>query len=134
MLATRLRDVGYHATEAEGMARELAEHYRDLVEDLQLAGYDSADAKRKASQELGSMDVFVGYAGECRRRDHWAYRFPALGRLMLPVAIAALPDTDQRAGASRTAVALLRWSAIASVSATITAAMLLAMQLAISLS
>ena len=131
-LPGRLCDAGYSRREADHMAQQLTEHFDDLVDDLRAAGYGDAEAGLIALRELGSVDALVDVAGECRRREHWAYRYPAFGRAVLPIAVAAIPEFNQRISPTATAASVLRWGMIVCTSAMITASMLLAMQIAIS--
>lgn len=133
-LTARLCDVGYSPRAAESLATQLSEHFQDLVDDLRAAGYDEREAQLIAQREMGSVETVVGCAREYHRRDHWAYRYPLFSRVMLPIAVAALPEFDGPFAPTQTAASLLRWGAILLASATITAAMLLAMQLAITMS
>ena len=63
--------------------------------------------------------------------QHWIYRYPRVARIVLPMAyVAVLPLAPVQAGMANAGL-LARWGAALMLSAGVTAAMLLAMQLAI---
>ena len=123
---------GVAYSQARRMEQELRDHYSDLVGDLESQGLTIADARRIAAGELGSLDWIVEAACSDRRLLRWPLRYPLLGLIWLPVAFAAaaVPTLDDAASG---AVSMMRWGLILLASATITAGLLLAMQLAITL-
>ncbi|MEQ9562518.1 MAG: hypothetical protein RLN69_08365, partial [Woeseiaceae bacterium] len=63
----------------------------------------------------------------------WIYRYPGLARIILPVAwIVLLPATPVFVGVAHV-TSILRWSACLLLSALVTAAMMLIMQLSLTL-
>ena len=112
---------------------ELQDHFLDLKEDLTTKGFTPADAAAEASRQLGPLDAIAGLVTARPELRRWFYRYPRLGRVLLPIAYALLlPGTSLIAGASYAPV-IVRWSAIVSLSAVITAGMFLAIQLSITL-
>jgi hypothetical protein len=111
---------------------ELRDHYEDLRSELLGQGVSVERAAHVASQQLGDLDRIARQAASKPELRRWSYRYPALGRFALPfLCVAALPVAPLIAGVQH-AHTLVRWGAILTLSALITASLFLAMQTAIS--
>jgi hypothetical protein len=110
---------------------ELEDHRVDLIAEAESLGLSGVAAEKYASERLGDpADI-----GRCMARIEghraWIYRYPRLARLYLPVIyFAAAPFALVTAGGGAER-GFLRWGAAMMLSAAVTAAMLLGMQLAI---
>lgn len=110
---------------------ELKDHRADLLAEAESLGLSGEAAEKYASERLGDpADI-----GKCMARIEghraWIYRYPQLARLYLPVVyFAAVPFARVIADSGETR-GFLRWGAATMLSAAVTAAMLLGMQLAI---
>ena len=112
---------------------ELREHYDDLKLDIAEQGASTRETARIAAEKLGSLDVIARHVTDRLDLRRWSYRYPSIGRIALPImCVAALPIAPIMVGANY-AQAVIRWGAILSLSALITAGLFLAMQLSISL-
>lgn len=118
---------------AKRMANELQDHHADLREDLIQSGASAADADCRASVALGSLDILAEAAVSRPELQSVFRRHPLLGCAVLPLACVAAGSVSALSYANqRITPAVARWSCFASISAAITAAMMLAMQLSIS--
>lgn len=110
---------------------EIRDHYDDLVEFAVGDGFDPAEARRFATQQMGSPNAIVAEMASRRELKTWAYRYPKLAIVFYPLAcIAALPAVPLLAGiAHRNTIA--RWGGSFLAAAIITALMMLSMQLSI---
>ncbi|NOY41527.1 MAG: hypothetical protein GXP26_06790 [Planctomycetes bacterium] len=77
-MATGLAQRGLPSEYAERAAAELADHHRDLVEELTTAGMDKPTALTKASSRLGDQKTLVKKAVHEYQRRHWCGRWPLL--------------------------------------------------------
>lgn len=88
---------------------ELAEHYEDLAAEYAAAGYEPGEANTLASRQLGHLGEIGRELAERPQLRCWYYRWPQLGRVVLPVAcVAALPFAPV-AAMRDLAPELLRW-------------------------
>lgn len=132
-LRQHLLHVGVAPRHARRTVIELQEHFTDLKEDLISEGFPANQAAVEASRQLGPLDEIAGLIADRPELRRWSYRYPRLGRVVLPVAyLVLLPGSSLVAGASY-APTIVRWGAILSLSAMITAGMFLAIQLSITL-
>ncbi len=112
---------------------ELRDHYDDLKFELVERGASMEKAAHIASRQLGELDLIARQTASKPELQRWSYRYPALGRVALPLlCVAALPIAPLIAGIQH-AHTLIRWGTIMTLSALITASLFLAMQTAISL-
>lgn len=112
---------------------ELGEHFEDLVDEGLASGLDRRDAESRAVSTLGSIDHIA--ADICSRPElrSWAANYPRLALVLYPLAcIAVLPAVPVIAGVAN-ATHVGRWIACAAMSGLVTAAMLLVLQLSITL-
>ena len=124
---------GVAVTVAQRMTSELRDHHADIRDDLIQSGTPEADADYRASEALGSFDTLAEAAASRRELQNVFRRYPLLGCTVLPLACVAAGSVSALAYANqRITPAVARWSCFASISAAITAAMMLAMQLSIS--
>ena len=113
---------------------ELADHFDDLEAEARRHGYDATTATVVARDRLGQMQQLAAAVAAHDELKSWIYRYPHLARIALPVAwVALLPVAPLFAGAAH-AMTIVRWCACLLLSAVITAAMMLFMQLTITLS
>jgi hypothetical protein len=110
---------------------ELEDHRADLFAEAESLGLSGAAAASYASERLGDPEAIGRCMAQIEGHRAWIYRYPRLARFYLPVIyFAAVPfalvtaDGGEKRG-------FLRWGAAMMLSAAVTAAMLLGMQLAI---
>ena len=132
-LRQRLLESGVAPRHAVRIVQELEDHYLDLCADFRASGLSPADAYEAATAQLGSLDVVAESVKQRKELRQWCYRYPLLGRALLPLAILlVLPAVSLVVGAGYVP-AIARWGAILSASAVVTAAIFLAMQMTIAL-
>jgi len=133
LLGRRLLRAGVLPRQVERMLSEMQDHYADLVDELEQHGCPPERARQQARREFGSLETIESIVKRYPELRRWPYRYPALGRSVLPVATALLAPIPGVLRACAATSTLVRWGCIVSASATITAAMMLAMQIAIAL-
>lgn len=112
---------------------ELRDHFDDLKLEIAEQGTSTHEAAHIAAEQLGELDVIADHVKGRLELRRWSYRYPAIGRIALPIlCVAALPIAPIMIGANH-AQAFIRWGAILGLSALITAGLFLVMQLSISL-
>ncbi|MEM7501050.1 MAG: permease prefix domain 1-containing protein [Pseudomonadota bacterium] len=132
-LESTLLDLGIARRHASRLCRELDDHFCDLRDEYVQQGRSIEQAVGLAAEQLGSLDAVVESVRSRPELRSWWFRYPAVGRLALPVAcVLALPAAPVIATAEY-APTIARWGVIISLSAVITAAIFLAMQISISL-
>ena len=116
---------------ARRAARELEEHYEDLVDAGLAGGKDAFDAHESARAALGDLsDIRVAMAAQDTLKA-WAWRWPRLALVVYPVAfVLALPAAPVYAGI-RHAPAIGRWLACLLLGGVVTLSMFLFLELAI---
>lgn len=119
-----LRESGVAPRHVKRMIVELQDHLEDLRREAVARGRDPAEAQASALRRLGDQRVLVQKVLERPEFKTWERRHPRIALVCYPVAyVLMLPMTPS----------IYRWGAALLLSATVTAAMLLAMQLSISL-
>ena len=109
---------------------ELAEHADDLLEEARAAGASDEQAQQRALSELGDPTTIAAVARSQPQLLSWAYRFPQLALVVYPLIwIAVSPVVAGVQYAPRIA----RWGACLLLSGLVTAAMILILQLSITL-
>ena len=112
---------------------ELDEHFIDLEAEARQSGMTATDASAFAAHQLGDPRTLVEQVSRRSELRSWIYRYPGLARVILPVAwIVLLPATPVFVGVAH-ATSILRWTACLLLSALVTAAMMLIMQLSLTL-
>lgn len=112
---------------------ELGEHYDDLVDDAVAGGMGRTDAERQACCELGDLQAIASEIAARPELRSWAWQYPKLALVFYPLAcLAVLPAVPLIAGVVNAPV-LARWAGCAVLSSIVTAAMLLVLQLVITL-
>lgn len=132
-LESRLLELGIARRHASRLCKELEDHLCDLREDYMQQGIGPDRAASLAADQLGSLDAIVDSVRTRPELRSWWFRYPAVGRVALPVACAlALPAAPVFASVEYVPT-IARWGVIISLSALITAAIFLVMQISISL-
>jgi hypothetical protein len=112
---------------------ELNEHFSDLETEALQGGMTASDASAFAACQLGDPQTLVAQVSRRSELRSWMYRYPSLARVILPVAwIVLLPAAPVFAGVAHF-TSIVRWSACLLLSALVTAAMMLIMQLSLTL-
>jgi len=88
-IASDLASRGLPVAYADRTAAELADHHRDLVEELRAEGTDEPAANREASSRLGDPRSLVKKSVRAYQRRHWCGRWPLLTFLIGPVVMLA---------------------------------------------
>jgi hypothetical protein len=70
---------------AERAAAEFTDHHRDLVEELQAAGWSDSQASTEASRRLGDLRALTKKTAREYQRRHWCARWPFLTFLLAPI-------------------------------------------------
>ncbi len=84
MVANLIRH-GLPADYAQRTASELADHHRDLVEELQTAGWTESYALSEASRRLGEPQALVKKTVREYQRRYWCGRWPLLTFFLGPI-------------------------------------------------
>ena len=122
-LESALQESGIPPRHVRRMIIELQDHLDDLRREAANRGCDPIEAHVHAMERIGDQRMLARRVLEHPELRTWHYRHPLIARIYYPVAcVLLLPLTP----------AIARWSAAMMLSATITAAMMLAMQLSIS--
>ena len=131
MLRNRLLEEGVAPRHVVRIISELADHHEDLELEGERQGLDADTANAQASKRLGTQSHIAAHV-LCRvELKSWCFRYPRLARLAMPIAyVAMLPLVPVFAGITN-ASAIVRWCACLMLSALVTAAMLLVMQISI---
>ena len=132
-LENRLFESGVAPRHVRRIVMELEDHLEDLRNEALAGGLDSDEALSASLDRLGSQEAIAERMLSEVELKAWIYRYPRLARLYLPVAyFLVLPAAPVFAGMADPGK-VVRWGAALMMSAGITAAMLLCMQLAIML-
>lgn len=112
---------------------ELSDHYEDLVEQELCEGATRLEAHARATETLGEIgDIGAAVRAQPVLRS-WAFRFPRVAAFVYPLTfLALLPAAPVFLGYAY-ANYIARWVACLFLSALVTAAMFLFLQLAITL-
>lgn len=112
---------------------ELNDHFDDLQHEARSKGLSSVDAAAFAASRIGEHEHIARQMLARTELKLWVYRYPRVARFYLPIAyLLLLPAAPVFAGAENATV-IARWGTSLMVSAAVTAAMLLLMQIAITL-
>ena len=130
-LSSRLLDSGVSPKVVSRIVIELQDHYDDLIDEAIANGEPLSQAREAAVARIGDPGMIAEQILETPELRSWIYRYPRIARVYLPIAYALLlPAAPVFAGMANPGV-VMRWSAALMLSAGVTAAMLLSMQLAI---
>ena len=130
-LESRLFASGVSPRYVRRIVQELEDHLDDLRAEALAGGMGEEEAITVSLARLGSQEDIAGRMLSNVELKAWIYRYPRLARLYLPVAYALmLPAAPVFAGIANPGK-IMRWGAALMMSAGVTAAMLLCMQLAI---
>jgi uncharacterized membrane protein len=112
---------------------ELSDHYEDLVDCALADGVESDAAEQRALAELGDWHDLAAAVRSRPELRSWAHRFPYLALIVYPLTcLAVLPAMPVMVGVAN-AAHLVRWAACIVLSAVVTSAIFLFMQLTIAL-
>jgi hypothetical protein len=115
------------------MIAELSDHFDDLEADALRAGAPAPLAGELAGDRLGEPACLIAEVAKRRDLKLWVYRFPRISRAVLPIAwLLLLPVAPVFAGVAHVS-SVFRWAAALLLGGLVTAAMLLMLQLSISL-
>ena len=129
--SSRLLDSGVSPKVVSRIVIELQDHYDDLIDEAIANGEPLSQAREAAVARIGDPGMIAEQIFETPELRSWIYRYPRIARVYLPIAYALLlPAAPVFAGMANPGV-VMRWSAALMLSAGVTAAMLLSMQLAI---
>ena len=128
-----LLDSGISPRHVRRTVDELNDHFEDLYRNARAGGADTTAARHAALQELGDLDNFVAAMRERTELRSWAFRYPHLALFVYPLTcLAVLPAVPVLVGFAN-ADRLARWATSLLLSGLVTAAMLLVLQLTITL-
>lgn len=115
------------------MLAELHDHLDDLRQEAIENGCHGVAADDRALRKIGDQQLLARKILEISALRTWVYRYPGIARIYYPIAyVLLLPIAPVFAGVARASL-VARWGAALMLSATVTAAMLLGMQLSIAL-
>lgn len=123
-LRQTLRESGIAPRYVKRMVLELQDHLDDLRREAVNRGCDPFEAHHGALRRIGDQQILARKFLERPELKTWDFRHPRIARIYYPVAYVLLLPL---------APVIVRWGTALLLSATVTAAMLLAMQLSISL-
>lgn len=112
---------------------ELSDHFEDLVDDGVRNGLDRNVAESQAAERLGDLSLVRDSLRSQPELRAWPFRWPRLALVFYPLAcVAALPAAPVIVGVQN-APLLARWATCLFLGGLVTAAMLLVLQLSITL-
>ena len=130
-LENRLFESGVSPRHVRRIVMELEDHLDDLRTEALKRGLDNEEAIATSLARLGSQEDIAERMLSDVDLKAWIYRYPRLARVYLPVAyFLVLPASPVFVGIANPGK-VVRWGAALMMSAGVTAAMLLCMQLAI---
>lgn len=133
-LRDQLLDSGVAPRHVVRIISELSDHREDLELEALDRGYEPDAAKAQSEERIGTSQTIALHVLRQPELRCWIHRYPRLARLALPVAyVTMLPLSPIYAGIAN-APAVVRWCACLFLSAVVTAAMLLVMQVSIAVS
>ena len=113
---------------------ELNDHFDDLQLEAVSSGLSPTDTLAFAETRIGEHKLIARNMLARTELKLWVYRYPRIARLYLPVAYLLLLPAAPVFASAENVSAIARWGTSLMVSAAVTAAMLLLMQIAITLS
>ena len=128
-----LRHSGVASRHVKRSLMELNDHFDDLVTDELEHGADLDTAERRACKSLGNLQSIALDISSRPELSCWAFRYPRLAMVGYPLMCAAvIPAYPVIAGIAHAPI-LARWGASVLLGGVITAALMLIMQLSITL-
>lgn len=125
---------GVAAAVAVRTVSELKDHFDDIEAEALAAGDTPEGAGALAVLRLGQPAVLIAAISSRQELRNWMYRYPRLARVLLPLTfVILLPVVPVFAGVAHLS-SVLRWLAALLLSGLITAALMLILQLSISIS
>jgi len=132
-LGASLLKSGVAPRHVSGILAELHDHLDDLRQEAIVDGYDNVAANERALRRIGDQRLLARTILARPELRTWPYRYPWLARVYYPLAyVLLLPAVPVLGRVVQTSL-VMRWGAALLLSATVTAAMMLAMQLSIAL-
>ena len=132
-LQRRLLQSGVAPRHVRRLLVELDDHFDDLRQAAIEEGCDPFAAHDRALQGIGDQQQLAKQITGMSELRTWVYRFPRVARIYYPFAyVLLLPAAPVFAGLAHASI-LVRWGAALFLSASVTGAMLLIMQLSIAL-
>lgn len=110
---------------------ELREHFGDIEDALRRQGVSRSDARRMAFTELGDLAVIAAGIASHPELKCWSRRWPRMACVVYPLAWICLVPVMPVITGARHASLIARWGTCLVLSAGFTAALMLALQLAI---
>jgi hypothetical protein len=89
-LVSQLIRRGLPVEYAQRAAAEIADHHRDLIDELQAAGISQSQAASEASHRLGDQRTLIKKTVREYQRRHWCGRWPLLTFLIAPIPFTTL--------------------------------------------
>lgn len=86
----RLLRAGFAQAYADRTARELQEHWSEIVDEGLRAGLTRAESEREASKRLGSSESLADEFIACLQNSSWLGRYPTFGFAALALALTVL--------------------------------------------
>lgn len=130
-LKDRLVESGVAARHIRRIISELDDHVEDLYMEARTDGLAREQAMASAIQRIGDQSRIADAIVADPAVRAWVYRYPRIARIYLPFAyVLLLPALPVFAGIANPGV-VLRWATALTLSAGVTAAILLFMQFAI---
>ena len=128
--ASLLRN-GVQPRYARRVVEELRAHTEDLREEYLAAGFDGAEADRRAAASIGRFDDLAAEISARRELKTWAYRYPYAAIVIYPLAcLVSLPAAPVLVGLAN-APSVVRWGASLLAAATFTCVLFLLLQVSI---
>ena len=126
-----LLESGVASRHVRRMLAELQDHLDDLRQEAIESGCDAVAADNMALRKIGDRQLLARKILERPELRTWAYRYPRIARMYYPLAyVLLLPTAPVFTGVAKASL-VARWGAALLLGATVTAAMLLGMQLSI---
>ena len=130
---SNLCHLGVASRHVKRASAELQDHYEDLLDEALINRIDRATAEQRATAALGDLGAIALDISSRPELSSWAFRYPKIAIVAYPLmCIAVMPAVPVIAGVAN-APMLARWGASLLFGAAATAALLLFMQLSITL-
>ena len=132
-LRSELLESGIAPRHIRRIVAELNDHLEDLMSESMAGGKTETEAKLAGLRRIGDQKLIAKQMLDTPEFRTWIYRYPKIARIYLPVAYALLlPAAPVFVGIANPR-RVIRWGTALMLSAGVTAAMFLSMQLAIAL-